>query len=113
MPKLTITTNQEGVITDVEGDLEAAFANGVQDTDFASVVDAMKLYSHPSVQSVKTDVKAAFKSLLAAMMVAFNIKRAFPVGLTTTVTLAKLTALGTEGSLTFTDGILTGKIDPT
>ncbi len=34
-------------------------------------------------------------------------------GLTTTVPLAKLTALGTDGSLTFTDGILTAKLDPT
>jgi len=34
-------------------------------------------------------------------------------GLTTTVDLAKITALGANGSLTFTNGILTAKTDPT
>lgn len=34
-------------------------------------------------------------------------------GLSVTVTLAKITALGTNGSLTFTNGILTSKVDPT
>jgi len=34
-------------------------------------------------------------------------------GLTTVVPLAQLTGLGAAGSLTFTDGILTAKVDPT
>ncbi len=34
-------------------------------------------------------------------------------GLTTVVPLAKLTGAGVNGSLTFTDGLLTAKVDPT
>lgn len=34
-------------------------------------------------------------------------------GLSTTITIAKITALGANGSLTFTNGVLTGKVDPT
>jgi len=34
-------------------------------------------------------------------------------GLTTTVALAKITSGGTDGSLTFKDGLLTAKVDPT
>lgn len=34
-------------------------------------------------------------------------------GITATITLAKITALGSNGSLTFTNGILTSKTDPT
>lgn len=34
-------------------------------------------------------------------------------GLSVTVTLAKITALGSDGSLTFTAGVLTSKVDPT
>ena len=36
-----------------------------------------------------------------------------PAGVSHTVTLAALTALGTQGSLTFTNGICTGYVDPT
>jgi hypothetical protein len=35
------------------------------------------------------------------------------IGLTDTVVLAKITALGTNGSLTFTKGLVTAKVDPT
>jgi hypothetical protein len=109
---LIITADQEAGIITLEGDIEQAFSLGVQDTSFNPVLDAMPLYSDPSVQAVKQLVKDPFKSLVAAMMVALNIKRALPVGLTTTVLLAKITPTGTDGSLTFTDGLLTSKVDP-
>lgn len=89
-----------------------AFANGVQDNLAIPVLDAMPLYSDPAVQAVKQAVKDPFKSLIAAMMVALNIQRALPTGLTTTVTLAKITPSGSDGSLTFEDGLLVAKIDP-
>ena len=110
--KLTITADQGSGISALEGDLEMAFANGVQDTLGAPVLSSMPLYDDPSVIAVKQGVKDPFKSLVAAMMVALNIKRALPVGLTTTVVLAKLTPLGATGLLTFEDGILVSKIDP-
>ena len=34
-------------------------------------------------------------------------------GISATVAIAKLTALGTDGSLTFVNGVLTAKVDPT
>lgn len=113
MSKLTLTADQEASINLLEGDLEMAFSNGVQNESLASVLDPMALYSDPSVQAVKQGVKDPFKSLVAALMVALNIRRSLPVGLTTSVVLAKLTPGGTTGLLTFEDGILVAKTDPT
>jgi hypothetical protein len=110
--KLIITADQETGIVALEGDLEAAFAFGVENQISQPVLDPMPLYSTPAVQAVKQGVKDPFKSLIAAMMVALNIKRALPTGLSTTVTLAKLTPSGTTGLLTFIDGILVAKTDP-
>jgi hypothetical protein len=110
--KLTITADQEAGIIALEGDLEQAFAEGVQDDTWQPVLDPMALYDNPDVQAVKQAVKDPFKSLVAAMMVALNIKRALPAGLSTTVALAKLTPSGADGSMTFEDGILVSKIDP-
>ena len=110
--KLTITADQETGIIALEGDLEQAFAMGVQDNDGNPVLDPMPLYDDAAVQAVKQGVKDPFKSLVAAMMVALNIKRALPVGLSTTVTLAKLTPSGSTGSLTFVDGILVSIVNP-
>ena len=113
MAKLIITADQETGLITLEGDLEKAFSEGVEDNLSMPFYDPLMLYDTPEVQAVKTKVKASFKSLVAAMLVAFNIKRALPTGLSTTVTLAKLTTLGTTGQLTFVDGILVSKINPT
>lgn len=110
---LVITADQEASIDTLEGDLEQAFSLGVQDQAAVPVLPPMPYYSTPDVQAVKQGVKDPFKSLVAAMMVALNIKGSLPVGLSTTVTLAKLTGMGTNGSLTFVDGILVSKVDPT
>lgn len=110
--KLTLTADQEASLVALEGDLEMAFSNGVQNSLSAPVLDAMALYDDPAVQAVKQGVKDPFKSLVAAMMVVLNIQRALPVGITTTVVLAKLTSIGSAGSLTFEDGILVAKTDP-
>jgi hypothetical protein len=113
MAKLVVTTDQKADLITLESKLESAFADGVEDTGLVPLYDPMPLYSTPEVQAVKDEVKAPFKSLIAAMLVAFNIKRALPTGISTTVPLAKLTNDGSTGSLTFVDGILTAKVDPT
>lgn len=113
MSKLVITVDQETGIVALEQPLEQAFSLGVQDDTNAHVLDALPYYNTDAVQAVKQGVKDPFKSLIAAMMVALNIKRALPTGLSATVTLAKLTELGTYGSLTFVDGLLVSKVDPT
>ena len=110
--KLTVTTDQESGLVALEGDLEMAFADGVENQLAIPILTSMPLYSDPAVQAVKQGIKDPFKSLVAAMMVALNIKRALPAGLSTTVILAKLTPSGATGSLTFEDGILVSKIDP-
>jgi len=113
MAKLVVTADQETGLITLEGDLELAFAMGVEDEFAQPIYDPMPLYDNPDVQAVKDGVKGPFKSLVAAMLVAFNIKRALPVGISTTVILAKITGGGSNGSLTFVDGILTAKTDPT
>lgn len=113
MAKLIITADQKTGLITLEGDVENAFSEGVEDTLGTLFYPSLMLYGTTEVQAVKTEVKASFKSLVAAMLVAFNIKRPLPVGLSTTVTLAKLTTLGTTGSLTFVDGILVSKVNPT
>lgn len=113
MAKLVVTADQETGLVTLEGDLELAFSMGVEDTLANPVYDPMPLYDDPAVQAVKDGVKGPFKSLVAAMLVAFNIKRALPTGISTTVILAKITGSGSNGSLTFVDGILVSKTDPT
>lgn len=110
--KLTITAGQEASVVALEGDLEQAFSFGVQDNALNPVLDAMPLYGDPAVQAIKQGVKDPFKSLVAAMMVALNITQGLPLGLSTTVVLAKLTPTGSTGLLTFENGILTAKVDP-
>lgn len=112
MSKLTITDDQEQVILDLELPVEQAFSLGVQDEAFNPVLDGLPLYNEPEVQAVKQGVKDPFKSLIAAMMVALNLKRALPTGLTTTVIIAKITNGGSNGLLTFEDGLLVSKVDP-
>ena len=115
MAKLTITDNQEAVIQAVETALEPAFVDGVQDQAANNVLNAMEGYSTLAAlpDPLRGKVKQPFKALVAAMLTALNIPRALPTGLSTTVTLAKLTTNGSTGSLTFVDGLLTAKVDPT
>lgn len=110
--KLIISADQETGIIALEGDLEQAFAYGVENNFAVPVLDPMPLYDDPAVQEVKQGVKDPFKSLVAAMMVALNITSGLPIGISATVALAKLTPLGTAGSLTFVDGVLVSKVDP-
>jgi hypothetical protein len=42
-----------------------------------------------------------------------TILRSSILGITTVVPLAKITVAGTDGSLTFTNGLLTAQVDPT
>lgn len=113
MAKLIVTADQETGLIALEGDVEMAFAYGVEDNLGVPFYDPFPLYGTPDIVPHKTAIKAPFKSLVAAMLVALNIKRALPTGLSTTVTLAKLTPGGSNGSLTFVDGILVSKTDPT
>lgn len=106
MTILSVDAQQASAITGVAAKLDDAFSDGVQQTGapptpvLPAAVGFDKL---PSV--VKTAVKAITQSTYAAM-----VKQ--NAGLSVTVSLAKLTGGGSNGSLTFVNGILTAKVDP-
>lgn len=112
MAKLNISTDQAAVVVVAESHLEDAFRDGTETVGSISVIPEMAGYSdlNPTQQQ---QTRSIFESCFAAILKALNIKRPLPNGITTTVTLAKLTPLGSNGSLTFVDGILTAKTDPT
>ncbi len=113
MAKLTITDDQEAVVVALESALEQAYYYGVQDLSANPVLDAMLQYNTLTDPAIKEQVKNPFKSLAAALVKVLNIPRALPVGISTTVPLTKLTEFGSAGSLTFTDGLLVSKVNPT
>lgn len=113
MAKLVITTDQEAEIVAIDAPMDSAFSEGTEDTFANPVIDALTYYATPEVQVLKDQVKNPFKALTAATMKVLNIKRALPVGISATVVLAQLTNTGSPGSLTFVDGLLVSKVDPT
>jgi hypothetical protein len=113
MAKLQITTDQEAAVVAVDTPMESAFSEGTEDTFANPVVDPLQFYDTTGVAPYKPDVKNPFKAVMAATMKVLNIKRTLPVGISTTVALAPLTGGGSAGSLTFVDGLLVSKVDPT
>jgi hypothetical protein len=110
--KLTITTNQAGVISALVTYIEDAFREGVEDGAATAVTAALQQYTQvPSGERFK--VRDPFRSVLAALLKAANIPRALPNTVSGTVTLAKLTGGGANGSLTFVDGLITAFVAPT
>ncbi len=98
MPKLTITSGQKTFLDNIDGDLEKAFAEGVQVSPTTAYLDPTPRYATlPAAH--KTAVKNSFRQVVAALLVRY-------AGLTTTVNYTK--AGGGSGTLTFTNGILTG-----
>lgn len=113
MAKLQVTVDQGTIVTNLEDLLVEAFLSGVEDTNLTPILNSLPLYNSIADEP-QTRIRNAVKSICATFIKSINLKRALPLGLTTTVPLASLTPLiGTQGSLTFTDGILTSKVDPT
>jgi len=113
MSKLTITDDQEIIVAALDTALQQALLEGVQDGGANPVLSAMQGYNDTAIQPQQAAIKLPFKSLAAALIAVINLRRALPTGISTTVALAKLTPMGVDGSLTFVDGILTAKVDPT
>ena len=112
MPGLVITDPQAAIILATDPYEDTAFLSGVVDPGATIIVQPMQNYNLLTGPQAVT-VRQIFNDCLAAFTKAMNLTAALPTGLTTTVTLAKLTGGGSNGSLTFTDGILTAKVDPT
>lgn len=130
MSKLTITSNQEAVVTAIGAALEDALYSGTN-----NILDPMPSYAAITDPVIKKQIKDFLESLAAATIKSLNIPRALPnsisttsgsltfvdgiltnnssTGLSVTVPLAKLTPTGNPGSLTFVDGILVSRVDPT
>lgn len=105
MAVLTVNAQQAAAIAGIDAKMDDAFASGVEQAGPIPVLGPAQGFDKlPS--TLKTAVKFIFQSAFAAML-----KQT--AGLSVTVTLAKTTAGGTNGSLTFTNGILTSKVDPT
>lgn len=107
MPSLNISAGQQAIIDQTDTFLENAFLDGVNQ-GVVSVIVPLKDYDkvNPADRPL---VRRSFRSAMAALLKAM----AYGSGLTTTVVLAKITGGGTDGSLTFTNGLLTSKVDPT
>lgn len=110
MAALPITDSQAAIVNAFKSKLENAFAEGVSAA--VQIIGPIEGYSNFDI-ATRELAKLPMNSLISAFIKELNLLNALPTGLTATVTLAKLTPGGTDGSLTFTDGILTAKVDPT
>lgn len=110
MAALPINTDQATIVNNFKTKLETAFTDGV--VALAEVVSPINGYAQFPA-ATKEIAKIPFDSLIAAFIKELNINQALPNGISATVILAKITPSGTSGSLTFVNGILVSKVDPT
>lgn len=105
MAALTVTAQQAAAITGLAAEMETALSGGIEQTGPIPVLGpAVGFDKLPSV--VKTSIKFIFQSCFGAILTT-------TAGISGTVPLAKLTGGGSNGSLTFVNGMLTAKTDPT
>jgi hypothetical protein len=110
---LILGSGQSTLIGALDPNIEIAFSQGVIDNTFTQIVPPIPSYSlvpianHPLVRDPFDDEWASFISTS-------NINEAFPVvKFTGTITLEKLTGLGTNGSITYVGGYATAVVNPT
>jgi hypothetical protein len=65
------------------------------------------------LESQITELQKQVQALELAPSFDFGTMAFENIGISGTATLAKITALGSDGSLTFTDGIITAYVAPT
>ncbi len=119
MPKIQISQNQANLIEAMDADIDIALGSGVETTTATPVLDGLKDFDLLDTQTqglLDEDLLISSAVLLKGL----NIHAPLPSnintiadGITVVVPLAKLTDLGTQGSLTFTNGILTAVENPT
>lgn len=114
MAKLSINSDQATQIVDaVDQHLERVFAEGAEAPGRPNLL-AATLYYTSLVSSDRSLIKDCFRQVIAAVVKVLNIDRPLPSSrFTGTVILARRVPLGTEGSLTVTDGMITGYTPPT
>lgn len=110
---LVVSVTQGQAIADNDENLHDAFLDGVVDANANPVLDPLEKYNVLDADKQEA-VRLAFDSAFAAMIKTLRVPRALPASkFTGTAILAKLTALGSNGSLTFVDGICTAYVAPT
>lgn len=116
MAKLAISPAQKTTVVDaVDTHLQNAFAEGVEVLPSTPVLDPMQFYATRLTSPMQTQTKDTFRLVVAALIKVLGITGpltapAFQAGgLTTAITYKKSDGV-TNGTLTFTNGILTGSV---
>jgi hypothetical protein len=111
-----ITFSAEAVVASVEAELQALaqFAETLPPVVALPAPDALADCCS-GLESQIAELQKQVQALQLTPLPAFDFgTMAFEnIGISGTAALAKLTALGTDGSLTFTDGIITAYVAPT
>lgn len=126
MSKLHLSANQQTIVDNSESTLEDTLAEGVDTPSNTGYLPAMDFYassSNPNVPPLTTPdkvlIKNTYKQLLSAFLKAMGVTKVFAnssfvTGVSGTIPLRKLTdPSGSNGSLTFQDGVLTSYTPPT
>jgi hypothetical protein len=112
---LSVTAGQSALLAAIDTAFETALLEGVVYTPAlpASPVEVVpRLNQYDQVRAeLHAAVRSSFEAVVAAYLVSASLPG--PVGVTGAVTLAKVTGGGTDGSLTFTNGIITAFVAPT
>ncbi|WNM70155.1 hypothetical protein [Myxococcus phage Mx1] len=99
-------TQAAQLIGPIDADLEAAFLEGVAAS--APVLDPLPSYSQLTMEQRAT-VRDVFRQVVAALVKRLNVQKPLPTPVAGTVTINYRKSDGiTNGTMTFTDGILTG-----
>lgn len=112
MSVLQLSAGQSQIISDIDQYLQSAFGYGVENNSSTLIIPAITDYL--TLTSSQQDlVKDVFKSLISAYVYGSNIPSEQPsTTYTGNVTLAKLTTLGSNGSLTVVNGLITAYSAP-
>ena len=111
---LTITASQASeVVTPTDANISQAFLNGVISGSTA-ILDAIPQFNTLS-SAQQAQVRDIYDLWVAALIKTLNLQHVFanPVPGTVVIPLVKLTGPGTNGSLTFTNGLLVAYVAPT
>jgi hypothetical protein len=111
---LQLTADQASVFIDLDAALHEAFSNGVQGAVDPTLIAEIEGYATDLTTLQQYQTRLIFEELAAATMTALNIPGILPTtSSTATTNIARVTPGGTSGTLTFVDGILTSKVEPT
>lgn len=111
---LRVTARQKSALLDLDTALHKAFGDGVEGDFYPDLINKIDGYLDDFTTLQQVQTRTIFEDLAAATMVALNIPAAYPnTDNDMAVEIAKVAPIGTNGLLTFVDGVLTAKTEPT